>query len=101
VPVVVFADPLVVRFRNTSLSIGPPQDLDGDGLYEDVNGDGVAQDVTGPPNPETDDVDALNVIVADYEAGNLALNQYQVAALDFNGDGILSRKDVNALRKLL
>ncbi|MDS0301104.1 PKD domain-containing protein [Halogeometricum sp. S1BR25-6] len=101
VPVVVFADPLVVTFRNISLSIGPPQDLDGDGLYEDVNADGVAQDVTGPPDPETDDVDALNAIVADYESGSLALNQYQVTALDFNGDGILSRKDVNALRKLL
>ncbi|MGM0716826.1 MAG: PKD domain-containing protein, partial [Halobacteriota archaeon] len=60
----------------------PPQDLDGDGLYEDVNGDGVF---------DMGDAQALFV------NRHTDAVQDNVGAFDFNGDGSVDVGDVQAL----
>jgi hypothetical protein len=89
----VFPEPLVIEVGGITLfEIGPPQDLDGDGLYEDVTGD---DKVT------FGDVVALDIVVTFYERGDLALTDAQVAALDFNQDGRLTEADTTALARRL
>ncbi|GAA5044811.1 right-handed parallel beta-helix repeat-containing protein [Haladaptatus pallidirubidus] len=81
-----FLDPLVIELGNVTIAeIGPPQDHDDDGLYEDVNGD---CELTG------DDVAALSLVEIAHERGALELTDEQVAALDFDGDGRLTQRDV-------
>ncbi len=68
--------------------IGPPEDLTGDGLFEDIDGSG---------EPDYVDVVKLSQIIEAYEAGLIELTEEQIAALDFNGDGVLDMRDVTAL----
>ncbi len=85
----VFPEPLIIKKHGKILfKIGPPQDLNGDGLYEDVNGDDkfIFKDVV-----------ALAIVENAYQHDHLDLNAQQVAALDFNQDGKLTQKDVGAL----
>jgi hypothetical protein len=89
----VFPEPLVIEKRGITLfEIGPPQDLDDDGLYEDVDGD---------DRFTFDDVRALGIIVEFYERGDLDFTDAQVAALDFNQDGRLTEADTTALARRL
>jgi parallel beta-helix repeat protein len=89
----VFPEPLVIEVRGITLfEIGPPQDLDGDDLYEDVTSD---------DRFTFDDVIALDIVVTFSERGNLALTDAQVAALDFNQDGHLTEADTTALARRL
>ncbi len=84
-----FPDPLVIELGNVTIAeIGPPQNHDDDGLYEDVNGD---CELTGG------DVAALSLIEIAHERGALELTDEQVVALDFDGDGQLTQRDVGAL----
>jgi parallel beta-helix repeat protein len=85
----VFPDPLVIKKHGKVLfKIGPPQDLNGDSLYEDVNGDDTFN---------VKDVVALAIVENAYQHDHLDLNSQQVAALDFNHDSKLTQKDVIAL----
>lgn len=61
---------------------GPPQDLDGDGVYEDINGDGVV---------DASDVQALFV---NRDAPAVTQNG---SLFDLNGDGTFDIVDVQAL----
>jgi parallel beta-helix repeat protein len=89
----VFPEPLMIDVGGITLfEIGPPQDLDGDGLYEDVTGD---------DRFTLSDVLALDIVVTFYESGDLALTDAQVAALDFNQDGHLTEADTTALARRL
>ncbi|WP_435075832.1 PKD domain-containing protein [Halorubrum sp. HHNYT27] len=85
VPVVVFANPLLVDGESYL-----PTDPDGDGLYEDIDGDGVVT---------ADDVIAFKDIIRAYRNGNLTLARAQVDALDFNGDRELTNADLGAYRR--
>lgn len=85
VPVVVFANPLVVGGEEYL-----PTDTDGDGLYEDIDGDGT---VSG------DDRAAFADIIKAYRKGDLTLAGAQVDALDFNGDGELTNADKGAYNR--
>ncbi|MDT3433537.1 PKD domain-containing protein [Haloarcula sp. 1CSR25-25] len=85
VPVVVFANPLVVDGEEYL-----PTDPDEDGLYEDVNGDGAVT---------ADDSTSLSDIIKAYRKGNLTLAGAQVDALDFNGDGELTNADKGAYNR--
>jgi hypothetical protein len=67
-----------------------PVDHDGDGLYEDLNGDGTL---------DGRDVSLLTRLVNDHRKGRVSLTDAQVAALDFDGGGILSKKDVSAYNR--
>lgn len=80
-PNVLFSDPVPLTQNRA-----PPQDLDGDGLYEDVDGDG---------NLGFDDAALLSLVDA------AALTPAQVAAFDFDGDGDLDRNDAVALGRLV
>ncbi|MFC6723655.1 PKD domain-containing protein [Halobium palmae] len=83
----VFDEPLQVRFGRP---IGPPRDLDGDGLYEDIAGDG---------DLDFRDTVALGQIVLNYQRGRLTLTKAQIEALDFRDDGRLNRRDVRTHRR--
>ncbi len=66
--------------------LGLPRDLDGDGFYEDINGDGAFTE-------------------ADFEVFSRNLQSPAVRAnlraFDFNNDGAIDEKDLDALRELL
>jgi hypothetical protein len=81
-----FAEPITLD--SFTPPIGPPEDLTGDGLFEDIDGSG---------EPDYVDVVKLSQLIEAYEAGLIELTEEQVAALDFNGDGILDMRDVTAL----
>ena len=61
---------------------GPPQDLNGDGLYEDVNGDGAVN---------VGDAQAL------FAFEDAAIVQEHAALFDFNGDDTVNVGDAQAL----
>lgn len=66
-------------------SVKPPQDLDGDGLYEDINGDGRL-------TPEDVSLFALDI--------NSEAIQTHEESFDFNEDGKIGLEDVQALAAL-
>ena len=37
----VFPDPVEIAVAGLTVSVGPPADVDGDGIYNDINGDGA------------------------------------------------------------
>ncbi|SFL32186.1 FG-GAP repeat-containing protein [Halogranum rubrum] len=82
----VFPEPIVLK----NGKVVDPQDLDGDGLYEDLDGDG---DVDGH------DVSRLTQLEAAHRKGEIQLTNAQVVALDFDGDGEFTKKDIAAYRK--
>ncbi|ELZ31397.1 putative cell wall-anchored protein [Halogeometricum pallidum JCM 14848] len=82
----VFPEPIVLK----SGKVVAPQDLDDDGLYEDLDGDG---DVDGQ------DVSYLTQLENAQRKGEIQLTDAQVAALDFNGDGEFTKKDIAAYSK--
>jgi PKD repeat protein len=67
-------------------STDPPQDLDGNGLYEDVNGDGRLTD---------DDLSLFETHLND------ACIVKNVRAFDYNNDGKIAQDDVDKLRSML
>lgn len=82
----VFPEPIVLK----NGKVIEPQDLDGDGLYEDLDGDG---DVNGQ------DVSRLTQLENAHRKGEIQLTDAQVTALDFNGDGGFTKKDIAAYSK--
>ncbi|MDS0301113.1 dockerin type I domain-containing protein [Halogeometricum sp. S1BR25-6] len=82
----VFPEPIVLK----SGKVVDPQDLDGDGLYEDLDGD---------DNVDGQDVSNLTQLENAQRKGEIQLTDAQVAALDFNGDGEFTKKDIAAYSK--
>jgi len=80
----VFPDPVEISVAGLTVSVGPPADVDDDGVYNDINGDG-----------EVTVFDALlhAVVVTAVDAGELALTDEQAAAVDVNGDGAVTYDD--------
>lgn len=94
-PPTAFADPIEIELAGRVVyRIGPPRDLDGDGLYEDVDGDGTF---------DGSDVTAFERIVIAQQPGwtiRNPLTPEQVAALDFDGDGDLDIGDTLTLARM-
>lgn len=83
------AGQIPLRIRPLSLSpigntVGQPQDLDGDGLYEDIDGNGLFN---------IDDVKLFSSHLNDPPIVDNA------RAFDFNNDGAITQEDVECLRK--
>ena len=84
----VFSEPVVLRLAESTFSIGPPTDPDGDGIYEDVTGNG-----------ELTIVDAVShaIVVASVQEETVTLTDDQAAAVDINGDGTVTFEDAYEL----
>jgi hypothetical protein len=80
----VFPEPVEISVAGLTVSVGPPQDVDDNGIYSDLNGDG---EVTG--------LDAVlhAVVVTAVDAGELDLNDEQADAVDVDGDGDVDYDD--------
>lgn len=84
----VFPDPVEISIAGITVSVGPPQDVDDDGVYNDLNGDG-----------EVTVLDAVlhAVVVTAVNAGELELTGEQADAVDVDGDGDVDYDDALAL----
>ena len=80
----VFPEPVEVSIAGLTVSVGPPQDVDDDGIYSDLNGDG-----------EVTVLDAVlhAVVVTAVDAGELDLSDGQADAVDVNDDGAVTYDD--------
>jgi hypothetical protein len=80
----VFPEPVEVSIAGLTVSVGPPQDVDDDGIYSDLNGDG-----------EVTVLDAVlhAVVVTAVDAGELDLSDGQADAVDVNDDGAVTYND--------
>jgi hypothetical protein len=80
----VFPEPVEVSVAGLTVSVGPPQDVDDDGIYSDLNGDS-----------EVTVLDAVlhAVVVTAVDAGELDLGDEQADAVDVNGDGAVTYDD--------
>ncbi|PSP74255.1 hypothetical protein BRC86_06475 [Halobacteriales archaeon QS_3_64_16] len=80
----VFLGPVEVSVAGLTVSVGPPQDIDDDGIYSDLNGDS-----------EVTVLDAVlhAVVVTAVDAGELDLSDEQADAVDVNGDGAVTYDD--------
>lgn len=86
-----FDEPLTVSFAGVTITLGPPQDLDGDGVCEDVTGDGEFNLI---------DAVAHAGVVAAVNQGVVDLNEEQMDGLDVTGDGELNFQDSLALARM-
>ncbi len=75
-----------LRLRPIGDATAPPQDLDGDGLYEDVNGDGQLT---------MEDVALLEAYIGSPEV------QENARAFDFDNDGDADLDDVRVLKEMV
>ena len=84
----VFPEPIEISAAGLTVSVGPPEDVDGDGIYNDLNGDS-----------EVTTVDAVlhAVVVTAVDAGELDLTDEQAAAVDVDGDGDVDYDDAMEL----
>ena len=80
----IFPEPVEISVAGLTVSVGPPQDVDDDGIYSDLNGDG-----------EVTVLDAVlhAVVVTAVDAGELDLSDEQADAVDVNGDGAVTYDD--------
>ncbi len=67
-----------------------PVDRDGDGRFEDLNGDSTV---------DSRDVSLLARLANDVRTGAVSLTDAQVAALDFDGDGRFTKRDLRAFAR--
>jgi len=84
----IFSEPIELELDGIEISVGPPEDPDGDGISEDVTGDGSVGSA---------DALAYAAIVTTVEDGDLDLTDEQTDALDIDGDGNLDYDDAEAL----
>lgn len=84
----VFSEEITLVFAGISITLGPPQDLDDNGVYEDVTGDG-----------ETNPFDAIAhaALVAAVDRGTFDLTDEQADAVDVDRDGDVDYDDALAL----
>jgi hypothetical protein len=84
----VFADPVELSIAGLTISVGPPEDVDDDGIYNDLNGDG-----------EVTMLDAVlhAVVVTAVDAGELELTDEQADAVDVDGDGDVDYDDAQEI----
>ena len=84
----VFSEEITLVFAGITITFGPPQDLDDDGVYEDVTGDG-----------ETNLFDAIAhaALVTAVNEGALDLTDEQADAVDVDRDGDVDYDDALAL----
>ena len=80
----VFSEEITLVFAGISITLGPPQDLDDNGVYEDVTGDG-----------ETNPFDAIAhaALVAAVDRGTFDLTDEQAGAVDVDRDGDVDYDD--------
>jgi hypothetical protein len=86
-----FPDPIEVTYAGITVTFGPPQDLNDDGIYADVTGD---------DNVSVFDAAAHAVVVSAAEGGFAAFSDEQAAALDVDENGSLDYRDAYALLAL-
>jgi hypothetical protein len=87
----VFSEEITVSFAGVTVTLGPPQDLNDDGVYADVTGDGTVNLIDGAAHAG---------IVAAVNQGALDLNEEQRNALDIDRDGDLDFQDSIALAQM-
>ena len=87
----VFTDEITVKIAGITITLGPPQDPNDDGVYEDVTGDGQVNVI---------DAVAHAGLVAAANQGAVDLNEEQKDALDVDGDGNLDYQDSTALAQM-
>lgn len=87
----VFSEEITLSFAGITVTLGPPQDLDDDGVYEDVTGDGEVNLIDGFAHAG---------VVTVVDQGFLDLNEDQTDALDVTGDGTLNYQDSLALVRM-
>lgn len=87
----VFSEEITLSFAGITITLGPPTDPNGDGVYEDVTGDG-----------EVNVIDAFTHagVVTAVNQGFLDLTEEQKDALDVTGDGTLNYQDSLALARM-
>jgi hypothetical protein len=87
----VFTDEITVKIAGITITLGPPQDPNDDGVYEDVTGDGQVNVI---------DAVAHAGLVTAANQGAVDLNEEQKDALDVDGDGNLDYQDSIALAQM-
>jgi len=87
----VFSEEITLSFAGITITLGPPQDLNDDGIYEDVTGDGELNVI---------DAVAHGALVTAVQRGALELNDDQANAVDVDQDGDVDYQDALALARM-
>ncbi|PSP73799.1 hypothetical protein BRC86_08190 [Halobacteriales archaeon QS_3_64_16] len=87
----VFTDEITVKIAGVTITLGPPQDPNDDGVFEDVTSDGQVNVIDGVAHAG---------LVAAVSQGAVDLNEEQKDALDVDGDGNLDFQDSIALAQM-